>query len=171
MAKIPDRLIGYRLYKDGRFITTADVELPDIEYMTETLSGAGIAGEIEMPALGQISSMVTTINYRTQTNAQIDFLEPRGTMIDLRGSLQEYDSGSGRITSKAVKVTMNVLPKSSGLGKFEVGATTDSSSELEVTYLKMFIDNKEVLEIDKTNYIYKVNGVDYLEEIRQQLGM
>lgn len=171
MSKIPDRLIGFRLYKGGDFITTADVELPDIEHMTETLSGAGIAGEIEMPAIGQIASMSTTINYRTQTNAQIDFLEPRGTMIDLRGSLQEYDSATGRITSKAVKVTMNVLPKTIGLGKFEVGATTDSSSELEVTYLKMFIDNKEVLEIDKTNYIYKVNGVDYLEEIRQQLGM
>ncbi len=171
MAKIPDRLIGYRVYKGGNFIATADVELPDIEFMTETLSGAGIAGEIDMPALGQISSMSTTINYRTQTNAQVDFLEPQGTMIDLRGALQNYDSGSGKIVSKAVKVTMNVLPKKSGLGKFEVGAPTDSNSELEVTYLKMFIDNKEVLEIDKTNYIYKVNGVDYLEEVREQLGM
>ncbi|WP_312908034.1 phage major tail tube protein [Tissierella praeacuta] len=171
MAKIPDRLIGFRLYKVGRFIATADIDLPDIEHMTETLSGAGIAGEIEMPALGQIASMSTTINYRTQTNAQIDFLEPRGTMIDLRGSIQQYDSGSGRIVTRGIKVTMNVLPKTTGLGKFEVGATTDSSSELEVTYLKMFMDNKEVLEIDKTNYIYKVNGVDYLEEVRQQLGM
>ncbi|WP_303872373.1 phage major tail tube protein [Tepidanaerobacter acetatoxydans] len=169
--RIPDRLIGYRVYKEGKFIATADVELPDIEHMTETLSGAGIAGEIEMPALGQIGSMTTTINFRTQTNAQIELLEPRGTMLDFRGSLQEYDSGAGKIVSKAVKVTMNVLPKTTGLGKFEVGTPTDSSSELEVTYLKMFIDNKEVLEIDKTNYIYKVNGKDYLEEIRQQLGM
>ena len=171
MSKIPDRLIGFRLYKGADFIATADVELPNIEYMTETLSGAGIAGEIEMPAIGQIGSMSTTINFRTQTNAQIDFLEPRGEMIDVRGSLQQYDSGTGRIVTVPVKVTMNVLPKTAALGKFEVNSTTDSSSELEVTYLKMFINNKEVLEIDKTNYIYKVNGVDYLEEIRQQLGM
>ena len=171
MARIPDKLIGYRLYKEGDFIATADVELPDIEFMTETLSGAGIAGEIETPALGQISSMTTTINFRTPGAAQIDFLEPRGTMIDLRGSIQEYDSSTGRIETKGVKLSMSVLPKKSGLGKFEVGATTDSNLELEVTYLKLFIGNKEVLEIDKTNYIYKVNGKDYLEEVREQLGM
>lgn len=171
MAKIPDKLIGFRLYKEGAFIATADVELPDIELMTETLAGAGIAGEIETPTLGQIASMTTTINYRTPGKSQIDFLEPRGTMIDLRGSLQEYNSSNGRIESKGVKLSMYVLPKKVGLGKFEPGATTDSNSELEVTYLKLFIDNKEVLEIDKANYIYRVNGRDYLEEVRKQLGM
>lgn len=169
--KIPDKLIGFRVYKEGDFIDTADVELPDIEHMTETLTGSGIAGEIETPALGQIASMTTSINFRTQTKKMISFLSPNETMLDVRGSLQDYDSGKGKIVTRGLKVTMSVLPKTVGLGKLEVGNTTDSSSELEVTYLRVMIDNDVLLEIDKANYIYVVDGVDYLEEVRKQLGM
>lgn len=168
--KIPDKLIGYRVYDEGKFIDTADVELPDIEHMTETLTGSGIAGEIETPTLGQIASMTTSINFRTQTKNMIGFLSPDGKMLDIRGSLQDYDSAKGKIVTRGLKVSMLVLPKSVSLGKLEIGNTTDSSTEAEVTYIRIIIDNEVLLEIDKANYIYKVEGIDYLEEVRRQLG-
>ena len=66
---------------------------------------------------------------------------------------------------------MFVLPKTYETGKFEVGSTTDTSIESEVTYMRMWIDNQEIVEIDKFNYICRINGKDYLEEVRSQIGM
>ncbi len=46
----------------------------------------------------------------------------------------------------------------------------DGSVELEVLRYRQVIDGVETLLIDKRNYIYKVNGVDYMEAIRRMLG-
>lgn len=171
MAQIPDKLINFRAYKEGDFIAPADIELPEITSMNDTLSGAGIAGEIETPTIGQIESMQSTINFRTATQAQFDLMAPTGHMLDFRGSLQVFNSALGKPESMPMRVSMNVLPKSTSLGGFTVGESMDSSSEMEVTYLKIFLDNKEILEIDKLNFIYKINGKDYLKEVREDLGM
>lgn len=171
MSRVPDRLINFKIYKDGNNVAVADIELPNIEYMTETLSGAGIAGETETPSIGQLSSMTTTLNFRTLYAGMSDFIAPQGTMIDCRGSIQEYDNSTGKIIPAPVKVTMMVLPKSTSLGKFEVASATDTSSELEVTYLKLFVNNSLIAEIDKMNFICNIGGKDYLEEVRDHLGM
>lgn len=49
--------------------------------------------------------------------------------------------------------------------------TSDASNEFEVTYIKISLDGNEILEIDKYNYICKINGKDYLKDIRQVLGL
>ena len=54
--KIPERLIGFRVYNDNNdLLGIATVTLPMIEAMTDTVSGAGIAGEVESPVLGHYS--------------------------------------------------------------------------------------------------------------------
>lgn len=169
--RIPDKLIGFTIEKDGKPVAAADIELPSFEYMTETLSGAGIAGETETPALGQLSSMTATINFRTLYENIGDFITPKGDMMSCRGSIQEYDSSTGRLIPVPVKVSMMGLPKSTSFGKFETGSRTDTSTELELTYFKLFINNNLIAEVDKMNYICNINGVDYLEEVRNQLGM
>ena len=169
--RIPDKLIGFNVFSDQRLLGVADVTLPSIEYMTETLSGAGIAGETETPALGQVSSMTVQISMRTQHNEARKLLELKGNQLDIRGSLQEYDSSTGEIRAYPCRVSMFTLPKTYETGKFEVGSTTDTSIESEVTYMRMWIDNEEIVEIDKLNYICKINGKDYLEEVRAQIGM
>jgi hypothetical protein len=40
----------------------ADIQLPSIEKLTDTLKGAGILGEIDWPSYGQIGPMALTIN-------------------------------------------------------------------------------------------------------------
>ena len=37
--------------------------------------------------------------------------------------------------------------------------------------MKLSIDGSEILEIDKYNYIHKILGVDYMAEVRRNLGM
>lgn len=59
MTELPSLLVNFRVY-DGDsndMIGVADVELPKLEAMTETLKGAGVSGEIDMPVLGHYASM------------------------------------------------------------------------------------------------------------------
>ena len=44
----------------------------------------------------------------------------------------------------------------------------DPSVELEILYIQIDVNNKSVVELDKANFKYAVNGVDLLEKIRSQ---
>ena len=64
--KVPERLINFRVYAEGNdLLGVANVELPSLEAMSDTVSGAGIAGEVESPILGHYGSMTTTFTWRT----------------------------------------------------------------------------------------------------------
>lgn len=172
MNQVPEKLINFRVYEDGvDLLGIADVELPSIEAMTETVKGAGIAGEVESPVLGHFGSMTCTINWRTIVRPIISLAEPRTHNLDFRGASQIYNAASGQYRTQSVKVSVRALPKKTGLGKLDVGANTDSSNEFEVVYLNLMIDGSKVVEIDKYNYICYINGTDYLKEVRQALGL
>lgn len=70
MGVIPEKIINYKCYIDGEMSPTAlvDAELPDIQFMSETISGAGIAGEIDSPTLGHFQNMEIGLNFRTLIN-------------------------------------------------------------------------------------------------------
>lgn len=53
----------------------------------------------------------------------------------------------------------------------QVAKATDSENEFEVLYIKLFIDGKEVLEIDKLNFICIFDGEDILKSVRDDLGL
>lgn len=63
------------------------------------------------------------------------------------------------------------MPKSTDLGKMEMGSTTDTKNTIEVTYIKITVDGETVLELDKYNYICNIDGTDYLTEVRDALGL
>lgn len=172
MSVIPDKLIAYRAYKDGKdLLGVADVQLPDIEAMTEAIKGAGIAGEVELPVLGHVGAMTLTINWRTVTGDLIALAAPVAHALDFRASQQAYDSAGGKIKTTSVKHVVRAIPKKLAPGKMEMGATTDSSNEFSVTYYKMMVEGKVVVEVDPFNYIYIIDGVDYLSDVRKDLGL
>lgn len=169
---VPERLINYRAYLEGGALAgVATVELPDIEAMTDTVSGAGIAGEIDSPILGHFGSMTSTITFRTITDDGMRLSAQKSHALEFRGSQQVYDAANGTYFTVPVRVAMRAIPKRTGLGSLEVGSTTDSENEFELTYLKIVIDNVDRIEIDKYNFKYVVNGVDYLASVRDDLGL
>ncbi|NPV30560.1 MAG: phage major tail tube protein [Firmicutes bacterium] len=172
MNQVPEKLINFRVYEDGvDLLGIADVELPSIEAMTETVKGAGIAGEVESPVLGHFGSMTCTINWRTIVRPIVHLVEPRAHNLDFRGALQVYNTATGEYRVQAVRVSVRALPKKTQLGKLDVGANADASNEFEVVYLNVTIDGRKLVEIDKYNYICFINGTDYLRRVRQALGL
>ena len=173
MPKIPDKNIDFKVYdsSSSELYGIAEVTLPDFEAMSEELSGAGMSGAVETPVLGHFGSMTCSFKWRTITKEATALMAQKAHQLDLRGSCQSYDSEKGVIESYPVKLTVKAIPKKFGLGSFNVGKSGDGESEFELTYIKMLVDNEEVVELDKYNYIFRVHGTDYLESVRKDLGV
>ena len=169
---VPEKLINFRAYHNGKdLLGITDIELPSIKYMTVTIKGAGIAGEIDSPTLGHYSSIETKLNWRAIVKPLFSLAATHGLHLDMRGAQQMYDPASAQYKVVPVKVVIEGTPKTAELGKFDVGAATGSSNTIETTYIKIEVDKKTVLEIDKYNFIATVNGEDYLADVREALGL
>lgn len=168
---IPDKLINASIYLGtDELLGIGTVTLPELSYMTESLEGLGIAGPVEMPVIGHFSNLTTSFSWNTITPAALTLLVAKGQQLNVRASVQQYDAGTGKQVPQQVRLVMNVLPKKLSLGKTEAGKKMDNETELEVTYLKLWIGGEEVLEIDKINFICNILGEDTLAEVRQHLG-
>lgn len=169
---VPEKMINFRVYHDGKdFIGTSDVTLPKLEPLTQTVKGAGVAGELETPVLGHYKSMEVELDWRTLSKNQISLIKQKGITLDLRGAVQTYDRGTGEYVPSAVKIVVRGVPKGFDIGKMAMGETMDTKTTLECDYIKMTIDGEEQIELDKYNYICKIGGVDYLEGVREALGL
>ena len=167
--QIPERLINFRCYRNGTdLLGVATVTLPQFQAMTDTVSGAGIAGEVETPVLGHYSSITTTVAFRTITADVTALASQMAHPLDFRGSQQVYDASSGKFVTQAVKLSLRGVPKNVNLG---VGATTGTEVEMECTYIKLDVGGKKLVEIDKFNYIARFGDEDALESVRKDLGL
>lgn len=169
---MPEVLLNYRCYDEesDKLLGTVDVELPKIEPMTETIQGAGLAGEVETTIVGHLKAMSAKVNFRTTTHKSFSMMNPNGISLTFRGSIQSTDTGTGKKVFIPVVVRLKGVVKGTELGKMEVGKTMGSSTELSVSYLKVTLAGEEKLEIDQYNFIYKLNGENYLAEVKSQLG-
>lgn len=171
MAKIDELVINYSIYEDAtEYLGTTEVTLPDLSFLTEEMSGAGIAGKVEEVIIGHLEAMSTTLNFRTVTAAAVKLMEPRVHKIDLRVAQQRMNMQTSATEVAPVKHIMKVKPKKTALGKLAAASTADVSGEYAVSYYAMYIDGEKVIEIDPLNFICIINGTDYLEEVRKALG-
>lgn len=172
MNQVPEKVISYRVFRDGvDLVGVADVELPDLDAMTDKIKGAGIAGEVDSPVLGHYGSMRVKITWRTLVKPIAWLSRQEVHAIDFRAASQVHDAASGTIKAVPIRVAIRATPTKTGLGKLDVGAQTGSTNELEVSYIKVTVDNVDIIEIDKYNYVAKIDGVDVLEGVRAALGL
>ena len=169
---IPEKLVGFECYEDGnRMVGIADVVLPNLAYMLDTVQGAGIGGEFETPTIGQFQPMSTTINWRILTDENVTYVAPKVYHFDFRGSKQFLDHSVGALEQQQIKVVMRVLPKNLNLGNMQKASPMGNSGDFEVLYLKITLNGNTKVEIDKIAYICNIDGVDYLATARQHMGL
>lgn len=174
MANIlSEKLINFRVYGAGgaELLGLADVELPTLEAMSESIMGAGIAGEVESPTLGHYGPMTMTLKWRTTERGALALLAPKAHPLEIRGSIQRWNAGTGEQETIPLKVVTRAVPKSAPLGTLAPGAAQEPSAEFSVRYLKIFLGGRTYAEIDPFNYIAIIGGVDYLASVRADLGV
>jgi hypothetical protein len=159
-------------YEDStRFLGMTDGTLPSLAAKVATMSGAGIAGELEAVSRGHFDAMTLGLNFRTNTSDAISLTEPRRHQIELRGNQQIENPTTGIIEDVLEKHVFVVMPKSYNFGSMKPNSTEDVSGEYAVRYWACYIGGKKVLEIDPINYVCSINGVDYLADERNNLGI
>ncbi|MBR0278790.1 MAG: phage major tail tube protein [Synergistaceae bacterium] len=168
---IPEKSINFSVYLNGEDeLGIAEGTIPALEAMTSEVKGAGIAGVVESPVLGHFNSTNFSLTWRTVTNNFMKLFDHVTNDIELFAGLQQYDAGLGVYRVAPLHVYMKAITKTSTPGNLTVGDNMDTQTEFEVLYMKIELDGKERVEMDKINYIYKVDGVDRLSELRVALG-
>lgn len=164
-------IINFAVYEDGsEYVGVAKASLPDLTALTQSISGAGIAGNVEAVVLGHFDAMTLTLNFRTMTKESVQLSEPRRHNIDLRVAQQNENTTKGVIEVGKVKHILVVVPKTDKGGTVAPASQSDGSGEYAVHYWATYIDGKKVREIDPINFICSINGTDYLADVRSALG-
>lgn len=171
--KIPIKLWGMALFMEGsnQEFATGDITLPSLTPMTDSLAGAGVLGEIDLPSSGHYGSMEVGITWRTIDRDAFRLAGSQTKALEIRGAFKEFDNTKSVIATRAVKIVVRGFGKGIDLGTLSQNATTDTTNTIEVTYIKIFIDGENVFELDKLNYISRINGVDDQEDVRKALGL
>ncbi len=172
MNKIPEKVNNFKAYYEGNeLLGTVDVELPKLEAMTETIQGAGVAGEIDSPTLGHFKAFQIKLKFRIVTKFLFKLSEQRAHDINIKGALQNFDPGKGEYSIEPFDIIIRGVPKNIDLGTMQVGKPLDSPLEFELSYMKLVLSGKTMTEIDKFNFISNINGKDALADVRKALGM
>lgn len=163
--------INYRVFEDGReLLGTASADLPNLNYIIQTITGAGIAGNIDYPVIGQLEAMELGLHFRTTTKAASKLAAPKRHTIELRSAQQTDDPVAGKLGVDSVKHTLVIIPKTLTGGSVAPAAPVDASGTYSVLYWKETINGEVMKEIDPANFKCVIDGVDYLETVRNALG-
>lgn len=171
MAKLATKIHAYNVYSKGnKLIGISDeVTLPDFEAMSETLNGAGILGEIDEPVLGHFGANEIEIPFRT-LNADMFGLVNQGAVdLTLRMSTQTINQDDMKTDFQPSRIVIKGKTKSFSAGKAKQGEGTGASVKVEIMYILIEVNGKPKFELDKLNFMYKVNGQDLLAKVRGQV--
>ncbi|MCR4436161.1 MAG: phage major tail tube protein [Clostridiales bacterium] len=178
MPKQSNKTINYSVYyrdpnKNGgkpQYVNdTSNLQLPSIEALTDTLKGAGILGEVDMPTPGQVGSMTFTMSIRTSNEDMGYLMRPGVIDLEVRWAVDRFDPSLEKNEQVANKAFLKCLCKKADEGKIEANAAADGSFEYEVIAYQRIMNGKEILHIHKFNGDYTVNGVDYAKDIKAAL--
>ena len=169
----PEQNVAYRVYWQGKdLLGTAQIEMPQIQHMTETLNGSGLSGEIESPTIGLTQSMTCKMTFTSATKAIFSTLDwTLQPLFECYSALQVVDEFTGIRNSVPFRLNIIGRPKNMSLGTLEIGKKHGNDLELEVTRLEVLLDGEEQLLIDKINFIHRVKGNDLLAAVRVQMGL
>lgn len=168
---VDQSVINFSVYEDANdFLGMASANLPDIDSLTQSISGAGIAGNVESVIIGHLNAMTTTLSFRTFSEGSVKLSEPREHQIDLRVAQQVFDQTTGTTKVQSIKHVLVLFPKAESNGKVAPASPSDGSGEFATRLWRTYIDGELVREIDPYNFIYTVNGTDYLSDVRKAIG-
>lgn len=168
-TNVPEIINNFNVYKKGTQLigVAGSVTLPTLDAITETISGAGILGEYETSIVGNYSSIQQEIPFRVLDKDIFSVMDPT-SLVDLtfRASQQSTVKSTGAIAYKGMRVVERGRFKSFDPGKLELGKQMDAKVTMELMYILIEVGGKTMLEYDKLNSVFKVNGKDLLAKVR-----
>lgn len=168
---IPYAIAKYKVYLGTKELEgiAGEVTLPDLEEMTESFEGAGILGEIEVGTEGRFSKFEAEFPFQTIAREITELKKNSDQPITLRAAAEFINRETGKIEFAKAKITMKGPRTAISLGKLAANKPTNSTVKMKPFYIKVELNDEVLLEVDKLNAIYKLNGEDQLAEINSYL--
>ena len=169
MNTIPTKINKYNVYNAGnRLLGMGDeMTLPDFEASSETVTGAGILGEIDDPTVGYFTNQEIEIPFRVLDPEAVDMMDmTKAVQLEIRGAQQTTNS-TGDIEFRQIRVVVRGRSAKLSTGKVKAGNPMDTTVTLTVLYILIELDGSPVLELDKLNEVFKINGVDVLAAVKE----
>lgn len=168
---IPELINAYNIYLAGKLIgVSGETELPELESLTETIEAAGVLGEIEAPATGHFGSTKVKIPFAILHEDVFKLMDTTKALeLTLRGSEQFQDRTTGNTEDVPVRIVIRGKATTNTLGTLAKGKKGEPEIEVEAFYIKVDVNDSNVLELDKLNFKYIVNGTDLMERIRRNI--
>lgn len=175
---IPEKVRNYNVYTGDTASqklagVANEVTLPDFPYTTEEIAGAGILGSYESPNVGHTDSSSITIPLRLIMEENLALAVGDMAKLTLRAGTQSTDIANGQIIEAGLMINIQGPVKQINWGTMGVGQPMSAEITVEILYFKASRDNQgslfTLLELDKLNFVYIVNGVDKLENLRRYI--
>lgn len=166
-----ESVINFSVFEDDvEQLGVATATLPTLSSVMQTVSGAGISGNVEVGIAGYYDTMELGLAFRNFTSCNVRLSEPRLHNLQLRAALQVEDPLNGVVKIQEVKHVFVVFPKTDAGGSMAPASPSNGSGTYAVRYWATYIDGERMREVDPFNSICFINGVDYLADVRAALG-
>ncbi len=166
---IPTKINKYNVYTAGdRLLGVGDeLTLPDFESSGETVSGAGILGELDDPTVGYFTNQEIEIPFRVLDREAADLLDmTRAVQLTIRGAQQTTDA-EGNIQFRQLRAVVRGRAAKFSPGKLKAGSQMETKLTLTLLYILIELEGETLLELDKLNEVYKLRGQDVLARIKE----
>lgn len=168
---VPEVIVGFNVYDgDGDLVVgvTDKMSLAKLASKVATITGAGIAGSYNVPVVGHYDSITQVVPFRVAYKPMFELANPmKITTLNIRGAIQVTDKSTGLSDYAGVRYMVKGRAVETDPGELENGAVMGASVTIEATTVIYEIDGKKLIELDKMNGIYRIDGIDYLEKVRK----
>lgn len=170
MNGIPEVINNWNAYNKGNKLigVSGSVTLPNLDAITETITGAGILGSYESGIIGHYGSIEQEVPFRQLEEDIFSLMDPTQSVdLTFRASSQYTDRQTGAIDYKGMRIVERGRFKSFSAGKLEAGKAMEGTLKLEVLYFEVELNGKKLVKLDKLNDLFIVNDKDMLEKVRR----
>ena len=167
---IPGIVVDSIVRQDGteELVGVATITLPDVENVTEEMSGMGV-GKFEEVLEHSFQTMTLGMKFMGITG-NINFSKGKTTSLVITSAIDSYNKETHENEEK--KLVCSIKGKLKKRTGGELGRDNKNEPELEfaLTYYKLEIDGQIIYEIDKFNKKAIVDGEDLRARTNNILG-
>lgn len=168
-----DKLYGGNVYVDGSnnlLGKIAEFTMPEIVATIDSHKALGQIGTIELPSgLEALTAKIKWDGFYGDS-VMLGSNPYASHKLQIRASVERH-SPEGLVAEAPLTVHMVARWKKNPLGAIAPQSSTMSEQELSLTYLKVVLEGRELLEIDMIANIHKVDGKDVRLAYRANLGL
>ena len=147
----------YNVYKSGKQLigVAGELTLPEVTNLTDTMEGAGTGGNMDIPVIGLLDDMEMQIGFMSLCeDIFLDHGPNGGNRSDSEWSLARDKCRKRSCAVPECSISVRGILKQFSPGTMKSGGRMDSSVTLGLSYYKIVLGNKTMLEIDRLNGVF-----------------